>query len=581
MRPHSTEPLQAGDTIAGYEIVREIGHGGFGIVYEAFNPVIEDRAAIKQFMPRGLGSFRQGTMVIQDDDNWELHQKILERFEEEARLQSKFSHPNILKVKNFIRADNTGYMVADYIEGTTLAQFLNQYGKVFPSEEMFRSLMEPIAEAIAYAHERFALHRDISPDNIMIDKDLKPILVDFGAAKRDLRRSPTYSSIIPYRELYAPVEQRQPAAERPEGYYTDIFAFAGTMYHLLAGEAPVGPLDRALSQKDPYIPLAQKAKTKCSEAVCRAIDQALALAPASRPQTVHNFMELLGWRASQPVSPAIQVLTPVADPPERPPGGSGRALGYLAVATLVVGVATGLYYSNTSTPPPFGSFSTPTPSPTPSPVISRPTPTNVVTPTPPTITPRSTSTATPTSIPTSTSSTTFPPVVVPTTRPTTPPPPTYTTFENRDIEGGDLPGQLPHFRDVDQIFCQNQCSLNSQCVGYSFGKWDRACYLKGSLPNLRFEPNSTGVIRSNQVRPPDYLGSLKIDATRRNYVGNRYSTSTTPTRKACEDTCLRESPCLGYQYVAGSCWRYDRIDFATKDDSALAGVKRQPAPDAR
>ncbi|WP_434903244.1 protein kinase domain-containing protein [Bradyrhizobium sp. HKCCYLS20291] len=547
--------MQVGDTLAGYRIVREIGHGGFGIVYEALNPVTEDRVAIKQFMPRGLGTWRQGTMVIQDEDNWIIHQKILERFEQEARLQAKFNHPNILKVKNFIRHENTGYMFADYIEGGTLVQFLKQYGKVFPSEDMLRRLMAPIAEAIGYAHEQLTLHRDISPDNIMIDATMKPILVDFGAAKRDLRLNPRYSSIIPYRELYAPVEQRQPAAERPEGRYTDIFAFAGTMYHMLSGEPPIGPLDRALAQKDPYIPLAQVAKTKCSQAVCRAIDQGLALAPAARPQTIESFAELLGWRGQRPPPP------PPPPPPPDPPVERTRTVAYLAVAALVGAVAAGLYFSNSEPSAPIG---------IPNGAVASTTPTAL--PTSPAPTP--TQSSTPRALPTYTPTPVFPPVIAP---PRAPPPPSYVTYENFDIEGGDLPGTLPHFRDVDQSYCESECSGNGQCVGYSYGKWDRACYLKGTLPNLRFEPNSTSLIRSNQPRPPDYIGARRIEATKRNYVGNRYSTSSAPSRKACEELCLRETACLGYQYVATACWRYDRLDFATKDDSAQAGVKRQPA----
>jgi hypothetical protein len=180
-------------------------------------------------------------------------------------------------------------------------------------------------------------------------------------------------------------------------------------------------------------------------------------------------------------------------------------------------------------------------------------------------TPTPTPTLTPTPTPTS----------IPTPQPSAP---RYTVYENSDIDGGDLPGKPPHLRDVDRSACELACNENSACVGYAYGKWDRACYLKGSLPDLRFDPNSTGAAQSNQRRPPDYAGANKIETTKRVFTGNRYSTTSTNSRQACVALCQRESACLAYQYVGDACWRYDQVDFAVKDDTALAGVKRQPAP---
>jgi hypothetical protein len=165
--------------------------------------------------------------------------------------------------------------------------------------------------------------------------------------------------------------------------------------------------------------------------------------------------------------------------------------------------------------------------------------------------------------------------------PPPPPPPlvTYRTFENRDIDGGDLPGKLPHLTDVDQQVCASTCDKTKGCVGYSFGKWDRACYLKQSLPNLRYEPNSTAAIRSDQRTPPESQGGKKMEKSARIFAGNRYSTSLATSRDVCSRICDSEAACLGYQFVEGACWRYDRIDFATRDNKAQSGVKRQVAPE--
>lgn len=907
MDEHHRKPLSVGHSVAGYSIVREIGRGGFGIVYEAVNPVTNDRVAIKQFYPQAIASWLEGTIVVKKSDDKELVDRILKRFEDEARLQFNFTHPNILKVRNFIRADNTGYLITEYIDGTSLADFLKPNGDVFPDQEAFRRTIEPVVDALGYVHARDVLHRDISPDNILIEQTGRPVLVDFGAAKLDLLRNPSVSSIVPYKEAYAPVEQQVPAAERPEGYYTDIYALAGTMYRAITGKPPARAIDRVLASKDPYVSSAEAARTQCSEAVYAAIDRGLALPAGNRPQSIAEFKQLLGWRTdsthtlvqpqgSRPTK-AVTVPKPTMPPApesefvgaeERASSGSDKRSNWKAysyVALLVGGVAGGLWLSHsrdaqtlialpqtssetslkgaptpertasatsapkqtatptptpiqTSTPAPTPSqdsqaregsiyqtalscmriaatstcnidycltpyrtnigfenrypelrseyfklqrnCSTPTPAPTasatPEPAqTATPTPLPVHTPMPiptedkqarepsiyqtalscmrsaasstcnidycltpyrsnigfenrypelrseyfrlrqrcdtpsPTPTPLSTPTAGPTSTedkqareasiyqtalscmrsaaasscnidycltpyrsnvgfenrypdlrseyfrltqrcntPTPTpspsataaqssgsqafeatlyqtaltcmdaeirlscnidyclqpyrtsigfenrypalrseyfrlttrcaSATPTPSPTPVTPQPAPSPSPSYVTHENRDIDGGDLPGTLPHLRDVDQAACQAACNENAQCVGYSYGKWDKACYLKGGLPNLRIEPNSTAVIRSSQSQPRDNVGPQKIDATRRVLVGNRYSTSATATRQTCADLCLRETACLGYQYVSGACWRFDRIDSVDKSDSAQSGVKRQPAP---
>jgi serine/threonine protein kinase len=561
MQEHSRKPLDDRHIIGGYNIVRVIGQGGFGIVYEARNPVTLERVAIKQFYPAAIATWRQGTIVINRDDDRELVEQVLKDFETEANIQFNFNHPNILKVKNFIRADNTGYMISDYIDGGNLIEFLAPHKSIFPDEATFRRIMEPILDAVAYVHREMKLHRDISPDNIMIDRFERPVLVDFGAAKQDLRRTTSVLIGRQYKEDYAPVEQQVPSEDRPHGRYTDIFALAGTMYRLLAGQSPGSAVRRSLADRDPYIPMAQASRVKCSPAVYEAIDRGLMLASRDRPATVEEFTRLLGWpppehsvppRRPPPVETPQVVPTATSPPP--PPeinehSGTPRWISYTAIAALVAVVCGGLLLINLQEPR-----------------------TDPVTPA-----------ATAPSPAQSTISTAPPPVAPPSTlpQPASPPPrpaPIYTTHENRDIDGGDLPGTLPHLRDVSHQACQSACSSTSGCVGFAYGKWDRACYLKQSILDLRFEPNSTAVFRSDQQAPPNFSASPKMERAQRTFVGNRYSETPTSSRQACSDLCWNDTTCLGYQFTGGSCWRYDRIDFAAKDVSAQSGVKRQPAP---
>jgi serine/threonine protein kinase len=347
------KPLAPGHFIAGYSIVRAIGYGGFGIVYEAINPYTKDRAAIKQFYP-SIFSWRQSTIIVEKEDDQRLVERILKRFEGEAAVQASFDHPNILKVKNFIRENNTGYLITEYIDGTTLLKHLKQYGNVFPDENVFRSMLEPISEAVGYVHEKLSLHRDISPDNILVDKSGRLVLVDFGAAKLDLRRDPSMSTIVQYKPDYAPIEQAEPSTERPEGCYTDIFALAGTMYRLLSGNPPERVIKRALAVRDPYVPIAKVAKTRCSEAVYDAIDRGLRMAPANRPQTIENFMQLLGWRGTS-VRPLPPSITSPTQPKPAETAVTRRKqrniVGHATVLVVVLGIVAGLiFFSGANNP---------------------------------------------------------------------------------------------------------------------------------------------------------------------------------------------------------------------------------------
>lgn len=339
------KPLAPGHIIAGYSIVRAIGQGGFGIVYEAVNPYTKDRAAIKQFYPNNISSWRHDTIIVEKEDDRKLVERILKRFEGEAAVQASYDHPNILKVKNFIRENNTGYLFTEFIDGMTLLDHVEQYGSVFPDERMFRTMLEPISDAIGYIHEKHTLHLDIAPDNILVDKSGRPVLVDFGAAKHDLRRERSLSTIVQYKPDYAPVEQAEPSAERPEGRYTDIFALAGTMYRLLSGTPPERVIKRALSVRDPYVPIGKVAKTKCPDAVYRAIDRGLSLAAADRPQTIEEFVQSLGWRgATARSSPPQNKPAPRPEPDkaiveQRKPR---NIAGYATVLFLVLGVVAGL-----------------------------------------------------------------------------------------------------------------------------------------------------------------------------------------------------------------------------------------------
>lgn len=292
--------LQSGQKIAGYEIKRVIGTGGFGITYEGYNPVTANRVAIKEFFPKGIVSRAGATIVVADDRDREIFTKALKKFEEATSWLCKLMHPNIVKVHDYIPGNRTGYMLMEFVDGETLRGRLDRTGtKALSSPAEFVAVFGPVADALKYVHAKGLLHRDLSPDNIMIEKGARPVLIDFGAI-RDMEATKRASTLVVARESYAPPEQLIPDGpeHRP---YTDIYALAATMYESVAGEPPVRSSNRMWGTADAYVSIAGKSRIAGSSQFFAGIDRGLALNPEQRPQSVGELMGLLGMgRHSEP-----------------------------------------------------------------------------------------------------------------------------------------------------------------------------------------------------------------------------------------------------------------------------------------
>jgi serine/threonine protein kinase len=303
------QSLRAGSRVGGYEIVKVIGAGGFGITYEGYNPITRNRAAIKEFFPRGIVTRTGSTIVINDRRDAEIFDKVLKKFEETTTELAGLQHPHIVRVYDYLPGNRTGYMMMEYIEGEALRDVLDRHpSKVLPNEAEFRRIFGPILDAIRYVHSNNLIHRDISPENIMITKDGRPVLIDFGALRRQLDNT-RVSTLMVAREKYAPPEQGL-VEGLPHGFYTDIFALGATMYEALSGDAPIRAGNRIWARQDPYVPLARAAKIACRAELTGAIDRALKIRIEDRPQTMPEFIGLLGWGTAQARAPARQSDAP-------------------------------------------------------------------------------------------------------------------------------------------------------------------------------------------------------------------------------------------------------------------------------
>src|SRR5262249_47909547 len=138
--------------------------------------------AVKEFFPRGIAARQDATRVMYSTSDAKVVGWALDRFERSTIELGSLKHPNIVEVFHYVKANDTGYTVMEYVEGSTLESWLSERPRP-PSSVELRPLLDPILDAIGYMHGRDLVHRDIAPDNVMICSDGRPVLIDFGAIR--------------------------------------------------------------------------------------------------------------------------------------------------------------------------------------------------------------------------------------------------------------------------------------------------------------------------------------------------------------------------------------------------------------
>ena len=238
--------LRKGTRLIGrYTIEKVLGQGGFGITYLGMDELHEKPVAIKEFFPQGIVTRNieyQDTVTVTFVGEKDNYEKGKERFLKEARTMAKFSKDEgIVKALDFFEINNTAYIVMEYLEGVTLKQYLVE-NKRIDAEDLVE-LLVPLIESLDEIHSQGLIHRDISPDNIMVLPDGRIKLMDFGAA-RDYTEFGEKSLSIVLKPGYAPPEQYQ--THGVQGPWTDIYALCATMYKCITGENPPDAIERVM-----------------------------------------------------------------------------------------------------------------------------------------------------------------------------------------------------------------------------------------------------------------------------------------------------------------------------------------------
>ena len=305
-----------------YVVGRVLGQGGFGITYIGWDMNLDMPVAIKEFYP--------GSMVSRDCTiQTELHcytnaraayEDSKNRFLREAKALAKFREvPEIVHVQNFFEENGTAYIVMEYVQGTDLRSFLRS-SAVRPTAHEVLEILRPVLQALAVVHEAGLVHRDISPDNIMLLPNGKVKLLDFGAVREvenaGVDKELTHATQAILKHGFAPLEQYQ--AKGALGPWTDIYALCATIYYCMTGKVPPEAHERMMED----IPVAWSSVPGLTGQQMDTLEKGMALMPRDRIASAQALYEGLYGAPKvdsqeKPGTPAREERIPVQQVPEK------------------------------------------------------------------------------------------------------------------------------------------------------------------------------------------------------------------------------------------------------------------------
>jgi len=287
MAQQVNQPLPDGYQLQNYRIASVLSSGGFSIVYLAYDEN-DQPVAIKEYLPSQLALRHEGDALPSiSEENLATFRYGMKCFFEEGRSLARLSHPNVVRVLNFFRANETVYLVMRYERGRTLQEhILARRGAI--KESFIRHMFTLLLNGLREVHSNKLLHLDIKPANIYVRNDGTPVLIDFGAARQTLvdegpRLNPMYTP------GFAPPEQYK--NRELLGPWSDCYAVGASIYACLAAVAPQ-PADQRV-EKDRYVSATKLKKGRYSRQLLETVDWCLALDHMKRPQSVFALQKVL------------------------------------------------------------------------------------------------------------------------------------------------------------------------------------------------------------------------------------------------------------------------------------------------
>lgn len=238
-----------------YILGRVLGEGSFGISYIAWDCLLDTVVAIKEYFPASLVSRHiseedeDTNVYIYEKRESRKYQESLKKYLGEAKsLSAYYDLDGIVSVRDFFYANNTAYIVMGYVDGISVKEYVEKNGPI--EGEKFLRMLEPEIQSLAKVHQTGVLHRDISPDNMLLTRDEKLVLIDFGAARKE-NINMTRSMTVVFKRGFSPEEQYRTRGQ--QGAWTDVYALCATAYYALTGKAPDESIQRVLEDDMPSL----------------------------------------------------------------------------------------------------------------------------------------------------------------------------------------------------------------------------------------------------------------------------------------------------------------------------------------